>query len=275
MSARLTACFAALKAEKRAGLVAYLMAGDPDHATSLAIMDTAIQAGADILEIGFPFTDPSADGPSIQRAGERALAAGAGLPAALDIAAAVRARHPDTPLILMGYTNPVECLGAEVFAARAAKAGLDGVILVDLPPEEDGPVRAALAAQGLAMIRLATPTTDGARLARILDGAAGFLYYVSVAGVTGARAAAPEAAKAALQAVRAQTHLPIALGFGVRTPEAAAQFAGFADGVVVGSALVDAVVDGPPETAANRVGMLVGALAHAVKTARQGETGEI
>lgn len=270
MSARLTACFAALKAQGRAGLVAYLMAGDPDPATSLAVMDRAIMEGADVLEIGFPFTDPSADGPSVQRAGERALRASGGLPAALEIAAALRARHPNTPLILMGYTNPVECLGPDGFAARAAQAGLDGVILVDLPPEEDGPVRGALAAQGLCMIRLATPTTDGARLARILDGAAGFLYYVAVAGVTGAQAAAPEAAKAALHAVRAQTRLPIALGFGVRTPEAAAQFAGFADGVVVGSALVDAVGDGPPETAADRVGTLVNALARAVRTARQG-----
>ncbi len=268
MSARLAARFAALKAEGRAALVAYLMAGDPDIATSLAVMDAAIRAGADILEIGFPFTDPSADGPSVQRAGERALAAGNGLPAALWIALTLRERHPEIPLILMGYTNPVECLGAEVFAARAAQAGLDGVILVDLPPEEDAPVRLALAERGLAMIRLATPTTDGPRLTRILDGAAGFLYYVAVAGVTGAQAAAPDTAQAALQAIRARTDLPIALGFGVRTPEAAALFAGFADGVVVGSALVDAVGAGPAQTAPDRVGKLVNALADAVRTAR-------
>lgn len=270
MSARLAARFAELKAKGRAGLVAYLMAGDPDIGTSLAVMEAAIQAGADILEIGFPFTDPSADGPSVQRAGERALAAGGGLLPALEIAASLRLRFPETPLILMGYTNPVERLGAEAFAARAAKAGIDGVILVDLPPEEDGPIRNALARQGLAIIRLATPTTNGARLAEILDGAAGFLYYVSIAGVTGAQAASPEAARAALQAMRAKTDLPIALGFGVRTPETAALFAGFADGVVVGSALVDAVGAGPPEAAADRVGKLVNALAQAVRSARQG-----
>lgn len=268
MSARLTARFAALKAQGRAGLVAYLMAGDPDIATSLAIMEAAIAAGADILEIGFPFTDPSADGPSIQRAGERALAAGAGLPAALEIAAALRARFPDTPLILMGYTNPVESLGPAEFVRRAAKTGLDGVILVDLPPEEDGPIREALAQAGLAMIRLVTPTTDSARLARILDGASGFLYHVAIAGVTGAQAAAPEAASAALAKVRAQSDLPVVLGFGIRTPEAAALFAGFADGVVVGSALVDEAGSGPPETAARRVAERVNALSRAVLAAR-------
>ena len=268
MSARLTARFAALKAQGRAGLVAYLMAGDPDLPTSLAIMEAVITAGADILEIGFPFTDPSADGPSIQRAGERALAAGAGLPAALEIAAALRARFPDTPLILMGYTNPAESLGPARFAQRAAQAGLDGVILVDLPPEEDGPIRTELAQAGLALIRLVTPTTDAARLEQILDGARGFLYYVSIAGVTGAQAAAPEAASAALARVRARSDLPIALGFGVRTPEAAALFAGFADCVVVGSALVDEAGSGPPETAAHRVAERVNALSRAVRAAR-------
>lgn len=275
MSARLDACFAALKAKNQAGLIAFLMASDPDFATSIAVMDAAIANGADVLEIGVPFTDPSADGPSIQRAGERALARSQargdpapGLPSALACAKALRAKHPDTPLILMGYANPVERLGAARFAAALAEAGADGAIIVDLPPEEDGDIRAALSLHGASLIRLATPTTGPERLGQILSGAAGFLYYVSVAGVTGAQAASPESAAAAVKALKMQTTLPVALGFGVRTPEAAANFAQFADAVVVGSAFVDEAGAGEVLTAPTRVGERVLAIASAVRQAR-------
>jgi len=268
MSPRLNARFAALRAEDRAGLVAFLMAGDPDPETALACMDAAIANGADVLEIGVPFTDPSADGPSIQRAAERALKGRAGLSTALAAAKALRAKHPDTPLILMGYANPVERLGAERFAAALQEAGADGAILVDLPPEEDGDIREALSARGASLIRLATPTSGPERLHQILTGSSGFLYYVSVAGVTGAQAASPEAAEAAVKALKAQTSLPVALGFGVRTPEAAAAFARFADAVVVGSAFVDEAGAGEVLTAPARVGERVFAIAAAVRQAR-------
>lgn len=272
MSARIAARFEALRAKGRAGLVTYLMAGDPDLETSIDCVKAAVEAGADLLEIGFPFTDPSADGPAIQRAGERALKGGAGLHSALAAAAAVRAIDPDIPLVLMGYANPALHQGPQRLAGRLAEAGADGIILVDLPPEEDGEVRGALGAAGLSLIRLATPTTDAARLSRILDGASGFLYYVSVAGVTGAGSAAPEQASGALAAVRAQTDLPVALGFGVRDPAAAAAFARFADAVVVGSALVEEAGASPASEAASRVGARVRSLAEAVHAARSGKT---
>lgn len=274
MSARLDACFSALRARNQAGLIAFLMAGDPNPETSFAIMDEAIAAGADVLEIGVPFTDPTADGPSVQRAGERALRQRAGLSTALAAASLLRAKHPETPLILMGYANPAERLGPLRFAKALAEAGADGAILVDLPPEEDGEMRAALAAQGLALIRFTTPTTDAQRLREVLAGAQGFVYHVSVAGVTGAAAAAPEAAQAALAALRRETALPLALGFGVRTPEQAGLYARFADAVVVGSALVDEAGSGDPEEAPSRVAERVRGLARAVHDARLNSNNE-
>jgi len=268
MSGRLATRFAELAARNQAGLVAFLMAGDPDPATALACMDSAIAAGADVLEIGVPFTDPSADGPSIQRAAERALKSKAGLSTALAAAAALRAKHPHTPLVLMGYANPIERLGPQRFALALRKAGADGAIVVDLPPEEDGDLRAALESEGLCLIRLATPTTTRQRLHHIVSGANGFLYYVAVAGVTGAQSATADAAASAVAAIRQATDLPIALGFGVRSPQAAASFALFADAVVVGSALVDAVAEGAAAEAPQRVRETVRNLAGAVHAAR-------
>jgi tryptophan synthase alpha chain len=268
---RLSARFAALKAQNRAGLIAYVMAGDPDAETALAIMRAAVAGGADVLELGFPFTDPMADGPTIQAAGLRALKAGTTLKAALDLIARFRAQDQDTPVILMGYANPVESMGAYPFAAALQRAGGDGVILVDLPPEEDRDTRAALSKHGLSLIRLATPTTDAARLPAVLEGVSGFLYYVSMTGVTGVRSVASDAARAAVARLKQHTDLPIAVGFGIRTAEAAAEIARSADAVVVGSALVDEVAQGEAATAPARVERKTQELARAIAAARQVE----
>jgi tryptophan synthase alpha chain len=267
-SPRLSARFAALKAADRAGLIAYVMAGDPDLETTLPILRAAVAAGADVIELGFPFTDPMADGPTIQRAALRALASGTTLARVLDLVARFRAEDADTPLILMGYSNPIERMGLDAFAERAATAGMDGAIVVDLPPEEDFELRAAFAPRNLSLIRLATPTTDEKRLPTVLDGVSGFLYYVSLTGVTGVQAVGVEAARAAAVRLKAATDLPVAVGFGVRDPDVAAAIARSADAVVVGSAIVDAIADGPPETAPQRVADKVGALAAAVRQAR-------
>jgi tryptophan synthase alpha chain len=268
---RLSARFAALKAQNRAGLIAYVMAGDPDAETALAIMRAAVAGGADVLELGFPFTDPMADGPTIQAAGLRALKSGTTLKTALDLIARFRAEDKDTPVILMGYANPVEAMGAHAFAAALNKAGGDGVILVDLPPEEDHDTRAALSEHGLSLIRLATPTTDAARLPAVLEGVSGFLYYVSMTGVTGVRSVASDAARAAVARLKQHTDLPIAVGFGIRTAEAAAEIARSADAVVVGSALVDEVAQGEAATAPARVERKTQELARAIAAARQAE----
>ena len=267
-SPRLSARFAALKAADRAGLIAYVMAGDPDLETTLPILRAAVAAGADVIELGFPFTDPMADGPTIQRAALRALASGTTLARVLDLVARFRAEDADTPLILMGYSNPIERMGLDAFAERAATAGMDGAIVVDLPPEEDFELRAAFAPRNLSLIRLATPTTDEKRLPTVLDGVSGFLYYVSLTGVTGVQAVGVEAARAAAVRLKAATDLPVAVGFGVRDPDVAAAIARSADAVVVGSAIVDAIADGPPETAPQRVADKVGTLAAAVRQAR-------
>jgi tryptophan synthase alpha chain len=272
---RLATRFAALKSANRAGFIAYVMAGDPDAATSLQIMRAAVAGGADVLELGFPFTDPMADGPTIQNAGLRALKAGTTLKTALDLVAKFRAEDATTPVILMGYANPVEAMGAPAFAASLATAGGDGVILVDLPPEEDHATRATLSEHGLSLIRLATPTTDDARLPAVLEGVSGFLYYVSMTGVTGAAAIAAEGARAAVTRLKKSTALPVAVGFGIRTPEAAAEIAKIADAVVVGSALVAevaaAVESGKPEDAPARVERATRTLAQAIAAARQVE----
>lgn len=238
---RIARRFARLKAEGRAGLVTFITAGDPDLDRSQALLNALPAAGADIIELGMPFTDPMADGPAIQEASQRALKAGATMDRTLAMAAAFRRTDAETPMILMGYANPVLARGYRRFAADAAAAGVDGLILVDLPPEEDGPLRAAADAEGLAIIRLATPTTDAQRLPRVLDGASGFLYYVAVAGVTGSKQAAQADVGAAIAAIRPHTDLPIAVGFGVRTPDQAADLAAYADAVVVGSAIVSIV----------------------------------
>ena len=236
--------FAQLRTENRKAFVAYIMAGDPDEAISLALMRGLPGAGVDIIEIGLPFTDPMADGPTIQRAGQRALAGGQTLMKTLAMVAAFREQDADTPVVLMGYYNPIHSRGTERFLTEAKAAGIDGLIVVDLPPEEDDELCLPAQAAGLNFIRLATPTTDAARLPKVLGNTSGFVYYVSITGTTGA--AAPQAAEVAPEVARikAATELPVIVGFGITTPEAAQSFAGIADGCVVGSAIVRDVGDG-------------------------------
>ena len=231
--------FAALRAEGRAGLVAYLTAGDPDPDTSRALFEEVAAAGADLVEIGMPFSDPMADGPSIQAAGQRALKAGATLRGTLAMVRHLRARDPDTPFVLMGYYNPIYQYGAEAFARDAAAAGVDGAIIVDLPPEEDAELGDPVRAAGLDIVRLATPTSDEARLPAIVTHASGFIYYVAIAGITGTRSADAASVNTAVARLRRFTDLPIAVGFGIRTPAQAAEVAKAADAAVVGTALVD------------------------------------
>jgi tryptophan synthase alpha chain len=269
MSSRLASRFAALKRANRAGLVAYVMASDPDHETCFEILRGLPAAGADVIELGFPFTDPMADGPSIQKAALRALKAGGSLKQTLELARRFRETNNDAPLILMGYANPIESMGYEAFVSAMAASGADGAIVVDLPPEEDAPLRAAFDANGLSIIRLATPTTDDNRLTKVLAGASGFLYYVSVAGVTGANAATSAQVRSAVERLKRATALPIAVGFGVREPEAARAIAVNADAVVVGSALVDEIVAGPAPQAVERVLRRVAQLSEAVRSARE------
>lgn len=274
-TARIAARFAALKREGRAGFVAYVMASDPDWETALEIVRSLPAAGADFIELGFPFTDPMADGPSVQRAGERALKAGGSLRKTLDLCAAFRREDGETPVILMGYSNPVERLGHASFAKLAHKAGADGAIVVDAPPEEDASLRGALAGEGLSLIRFATPTTDDSRLVSILEGVSGFLYYVSFTGVTGAKAIVSDLASAAVARIKRQTELPVAVGFGVREPAQAAAVARIADAVVVGSAFCDVVGDcvkaGKPQDAPAAVAARARALSEAIRAARQPE----
>jgi len=265
---RLATTFARLRSEGRAALVAFVTAGDPSPARTPAILDMIAEAGADVIELGMPFTDPMADGPAIQEANIRALGAGTKTADVLAIARGFRARHPDVPLVLMGYANPMLIRGASWFAQALEDAGIDGVICVDVPAEEDAVLGPALREKGVDLVRLATPTTDAARLPAVLEGASGFLYYVSVAGITGLQQAATDSIEAAVARLRAGTDLPIAVGFGVRTPSQAAAIARVADGVVVGSAIVDALAKagGDPEAAR----ALVSQLADAVRTARVG-----
>lgn len=241
MSDRLAARFAALAAEGRAGLVTFLCGGDPAPEFTPGLLDALVAGGADIIEIGMPFTDPMADGPAIQAGNLRALGSGITLRRLIAILRDFRSRDAQTPLVLMGYVNPVLAYGVQRFARDAAEAGLDGVILVDLPPEEADGVAPALGAAGLHLIRLATPTTDDARLPVVLEGASGFLYHVAVAGITGQNSAGEATIAAAVQRLKAATDLPVAVGFGVRTPDQAAAIAAHADAVVVGSAIVDLV----------------------------------
>ena len=228
-------------AKDHAALVAFVTAGDPSVADTPAILDALVEGGADVVELGMPFTDPMADGPAIQLANLRSLAAGTTTVAILDLARGFRQRHPDTPLVLMGYANPMLRRGPEWFAAECAKAGVDGVICVDLPPEEDDALGPALRSAGIDPIRLATPTTDDARLPAVLSGASGFVYYVSVAGITGKQQADASSIAFAVGRIKASTPLPVAVGFGIRTPDQAAAVAGVADGVVIGSAIVEIV----------------------------------
>lgn len=272
MTDRLGACFRQLGG--RAALVTFVCGGDPSPELTPAILDALVAGGADIIELGIPFTDPMADGPSIQAGNLRALGAGISLRRLVAMAAGFRARHARTPLVLMGYVNPVLAYGVEDFARDAAAAGVDGVILVDLPPEEADAVAPALKAAGVHLLRLATPTTDARRLPAVLEGASGFLYHVAVAGITGARSAAEAEIAAAVARLKAATDLPVAVGFGVRTPEQAAMVARHADAVVVGSALVDCIGEAHARQSNDIPGEVeaaVRALAGAVRGARARE----
>jgi len=241
MTTRIERRFAALKKEGRAALVTFIMAGDPDDATSLAIAKELPKAGADVIELGVPFTDPMADGPAIQAAGLRALKAGQRVSDTLRLVREFRKNDDETPIVLMGYYNPIYVYGVDKFLADAGSAGVDGLIVVDLPPEEDEELCLPTLKAGLNFIRLATPTTDDKRLPTVLSNTSGFVYYVSITGITGA--AAPDTGKvtAAVSRIKRHTKLPVAVGFGVRTAEHARAIAAGADGVVVGSALVDAL----------------------------------
>ena len=263
--------FAALKAENRAGFVAYVMAGDPDAATALEILKGLPAAGADLIELGFPFSDPMAKGPTIQRASQRALAGKMTLNGTLELARAFREGDQDTPLILMGYLNPLVNKGFEVFAKDAAQAGVDGLIVVDCPPEEADPLSDALEAEGISLIRLASPTTDEKRLPAVVRRTSGFVYYVSVAGVTGVKEADADAVAPAVERLRAAAQLPVAVGFGIRTAERAAEVARVADAAVVGSALVDEIESAGKlnENVTQKVLSKASELAKAVRSARQ------
>ena len=243
---RLKTRFDTLRAKGERAFVAYVMAGDPDYDRSLEIVRGLPGAGVDVIELGLPFTDPMADGPTIQLAGQRALAGGMTLGKTLDLARAFRAEDDETPIVLMGYYNPIFSRGVDRFLAEAVEAGIDGLIVVDLPPEEDDELCLPARAAGIDFIRLATPTTDDARLPAVLRNSSGFVYYVSITGITGAAAAqsadvAPEVAR-----IKAATDLPVVVGFGIRDPETARDVASVADGCVVGSAIVAEIGAGKP-----------------------------
>jgi tryptophan synthase alpha chain len=258
---RIDDTFARLKAEGKKAFVAYVMAGDPDYATSLEIVKALPRAGVDIIELGMPFTDPMADGETIQLAGQRALEGGQTLDKTLQIARELRKGDDKTPIVMMGYYNPIYSRGVDRFLAQAKEAGIDGLIIVDLPPEEDDELCIPAQAAGLNFIRLATPTTDDKRLPKVLQNTSGFVYYVSITGITGAAEAqaadvAPEVAR-----IKAQTDLPVIVGFGIKTPEAAQSIAAIADGCVVGSAIVAQIGAGKPvaEIAGFVAGLAAGA----------------
>ncbi len=243
-SGRIAARFAALRSAGRGGLVTFVTAGDPDGETSLAILKGLPAAGADLIELGMPFTDPMADGPAIQAAGLRALKAGQTMRKTLAMVSKFRGQDQDTPVILMGYYNPIYHYGVDEFLADALEAGVDGLIVVDLPPEEDEELCLPSLAAGMNFIRLATPTTDDARLPTVLNNTNGFVYYVSITGITGTRSAKAGDLEAAVGRLRRHTDLPIAVGFGIKTPAQAASVAGIADAAVVGSALVSHIAQG-------------------------------
>ncbi|ACJ00202.1 tryptophan synthase subunit alpha [Rhodospirillum centenum] len=235
---RIARRFARLRAEGRAGLVTFLTAGDPDHATSLALLKGLPAAGADLIELGMPFTDPMADGPAIQASSLRALTAGARMTRTLDLVRDFRRDDPDTPVILMGYYNPVFSYGVDRFLADAREAGVDGLIVVDLPPEADDELCLPALKAGVSFVRLSTPTTDERRLPAVLAHTSGFVYHVSITGITGAGSASEESVSAAVARLKRHTDLPVAVGFGITTPDQAAAIARVADAAVVGSAIV-------------------------------------
>jgi tryptophan synthase alpha chain len=275
VSARIDARFAELKKQGRAAFITFVMAGDPDPMTSLEIIKALPKAGSDIIEIGMPFTDPMADGPAIQAAGLRALKAGMTLRKTLAMVREFRRGDGTTPLVLMGYFNPIYIYGVDKFLADARAAGVDGLIVVDLPPEEDSELCLPAMQAGLNFIRLATPTTDDRRLPAVLANTSGFVYYVSITGITGSASADSAAVAQAVARIKRHTKLPVCVGFGIRTPEAARAIAGRADGAVVGTALVDALrasLDPNGKATGKTVDAVTGlaaALAEGVRGARQ------
>ena len=268
---RLHARFAKLAAENRAALVTYVMAFDPDRATSQKLLNALPEAGADIIEFGMPFTDPMADGPAIQYAAGRALAAGGSLRGTVEMIAEFRTRDQETPVVLMGYYNPIHAWGPEKFAADAAAAGIDGLIVVDLPPEEADELVPHCRANGIDFIFLTTPTSDDARLPKVVGAASGFVYYVSIAGITGTASANGDAIATAVTRIRAHTDVPVCVGFGIKTPAQAAEVARLADGAVVGSAIVTAGAEAREKGADPVAAMLalVRQLAEGVRGARK------
>jgi len=269
---RIAKRFAELKKANCAAFVPFVTAGDPDSETTTALLEALPAAGADLIELGVPFSDPMADGPAIQASSLRALEAGMTLQKVLELVRKFRRKDHATPVILMGYYNPIHAYGTARFAKDAHEAGVDGLITVDLPPEEDEVLRTPAAAQGLDIVRLATPTTDDARLATVLTGASGFLYYVSIAGITGTKSFSEEDVRAAVTRLQAGSGLPCAVGFGIKTPEQAAVIAGFADGAVVGSAIVDRIAAGAGRKKAELVADVMefcAAIAQSVHAARQ------
>ena len=273
MTGRIDTTFANAKKAGRGTLGVFITAGDPDAATTSALLDALVGAGVNFIELGMPFSDPMADGPAIQAASLRALKGGMTLAGTLELAAEFRKRHPDTPLILMGYYNPIYIYGNDRFIADALAAGVDGLIIVDLPPEEDTELCLPAKDAGLKFIRLVTPTSDETRLPAILAEASGFVYYVSVLGITGTKSAAGDSISDAYQRIRAQTELPIVAGFGIRTPAQAAEAASLTDGAVVGSAVVDIIANNLTDTPqkgikddiVQKVATFVGELATAIR----------
>jgi tryptophan synthase alpha chain len=241
---RIETTFARLKAEGRKAFVAFVMAGDPDPDTSLAVVRGLPAAGVDVIELGMPFTDPMADGPAIQRAGQRALEAGQTMDRTLAMVRSFREGDAETPIVLMGYYNPIYSRGVDQFLAEASAAGVDGLIIVDLPPEEDEELCLPARAAGMNFIRLATPTTDDRRLPKVLTNTSGFVYYVSITGITGAAEANAAAIAPEITRIKRQTDLPVCVGFGVKSPETAGAIARIADGTVVGSAIVERIGKG-------------------------------
>ena len=274
MTTRIEARFAKLKEEARPALVTFVMAGDPDHETALKVVQALPAAGADLIELGMPFSDPMADGPAIQKAGLRALKAGESLKKTLSLVKGFRQGDEETPIILMGYFNPIYIYGVDAFVADALQAGVDGLIVVDLPPEMDDELCLPALNAGLNFIRLATPTTDDQRLPKVLQNTSGFVYYVSMTGITGSALADTDKVGAAVRRIKGHTDLPVCVGFGVKTAEQARAIGASADGVVVGTAIVNAVANvldpkgGMTADPAEAVATLVSGLAQGVRSAR-------
>ena len=270
MTSRISNAFAKARAEERGVLGVFVTAGDPDADTSARILDALVDANVDMVELGMPFSDPMADGPAIQAASLRALKNGMTLAGTLEIAAAFRKRHPDTPLILMGYYNPIYIYGVDRFLDAAVAAGVDGLIVVDLPPEEDDELCIPAREAGLDFIRLVTPTSDATRLPAVVGSASGFVYYVAITGITGTASAAGDSISAAYERISAATDLPVVTGFGIRTPQQAHDAASRSDGAVIGSAVVEIIANtlaadgsGTPETV-SKIASFVGDLADGV-----------